>query len=68
MGKQYTNYTLQVALPERNVSHVVSLSGSSTLEELHHLIQDAFEFADDHLYGFFMDNSPILRGCLLCTE
>ena len=58
MGKQYTNYTLQVALPERNVSHVVSLSGSSTLEELHHLIQDAFEFADDHLYGFFMDNRP----------
>ncbi len=58
MGKQYSNYTLKVALPESNVSHVVSLSGSSTLEELHHLIQDAFEFADDHLYGFFMDNCP----------
>lgn len=26
-----------------------------TLEDLHHVIQKAFDFANDHLYSFFLD-------------
>jgi Plasmid pRiA4b ORF-3-like protein. len=39
----------------------IQISGSKTLLDLHHLIQRAFEFDNDHLYGFFMDGKPYGR-------
>ena len=34
---------------------VLQLSSKHTLLDLHHLIQEAFQFDDDHLYAFYMD-------------
>ena len=34
----------------------IQISKESTLEDLHLAIQDVFEFDNDHLYSFFMDN------------
>lgn len=34
----------------------IQISKKSTLEDLHLAIQDVFEFDNDHLYCFFMDN------------
>ncbi len=34
----------------------VALSGDQTLHDLHLIIQDAFEWDNDHMYSFFMSN------------
>ena len=34
----------------------IRVSADITLDELHNIIQDVFEFNNDHLYAFFMDN------------
>ena len=39
----------------------IALDGSSTLEDLHHIIQQAVDFDDDHLYGFFAARTPWSR-------
>ncbi|MCK5206876.1 MAG: plasmid pRiA4b ORF-3 family protein [Cyclobacteriaceae bacterium] len=36
----------------------IAMSSDSTLEELHWIIQEAFDFDNDHLYAFFMDGKP----------
>lgn len=36
----------------------LQLSAHNTLEDLHNLIQKAFDFDNDHLYSFFMDGIP----------
>lgn len=36
----------------------LQLSAYNTLEDLHNLIQRAFDFDNDHLYSFFMDGVP----------
>ncbi len=36
----------------------IAISSDSTLEELHWIIQKAFDFGNDHLYAFFMDGKP----------
>lgn len=38
-----------------NCWRILQLSTSHTLLDLHSLIQDAFDFDDDHLYTFYMD-------------
>ncbi|GAE47319.1 IS1096 element passenger TnpR family protein [Mesobacillus boroniphilus] len=40
-----------------------AVSGNHTLLDLHKLIQDAFEFDDDHLYAFYMDGKRFSRNC-----
>lgn len=50
-------YTFRVAL--RGMAGVwrdLELSADHTLEDLHLAIQDAFDFDNDHLYSFFMNN------------
>ncbi len=34
----------------------IRLSGSATLFDLHNFIQNAFEWGNDHMFAFFMDN------------
>lgn len=49
------SYTFHVSLPGHGrVWRKLELTAESTLEDLHHMIQNAFEFDNDHLYSFFM--------------
>ncbi|MBO9609879.1 MAG: plasmid pRiA4b ORF-3 family protein [Paenibacillaceae bacterium] len=47
-------YTLQIVV-RRNCWRRIRLSSHATLYDLHTVIQQAFDFDDDHLYAFFMD-------------
>lgn len=47
-------YTFKVSLG-KSVWRKIVMSNEDTLRDLHYVIQDAFEFDDDHLYSFFMD-------------
>jgi hypothetical protein len=48
-------YTFHVSLPGfGRVWRKIEMEADRTLEDLHHAIQDAFDFDDDHLYSFFM--------------
>lgn len=40
----------------------IKIAAAQTLHHLHLAIQDAFAFADDHLYAFFMDGKPWSRN------
>lgn len=53
--KSNLSYVLSVSVYTGCYRHI-QISGDSTLQELHNAIQDAFQFDDDHAYGFFMDN------------
>jgi hypothetical protein len=40
---------------ESPVTRTLALPGAETLVDLHRLIQEAFEWDDDHLYSFWLD-------------
>lgn len=46
-----------------NCWRTIALHDSHTLLELHKWIQKAFDFSDDHLYAFYMDNQPFSTNC-----
>ncbi len=46
-------YILKVEM-DRSLWRRIRISASSTLHALHESIQEAYNFADDHLYAFFM--------------
>lgn len=52
-------YTLKVypAGRGREVYRVIEISGNHTLDDLCGVILDAFDFDDEHMYEFCMDNS-----------
>lgn len=47
-------YVFKVALA-KDLWRRIEISAKHTLEDLHHAIQGAYHFDDDHLYSFFMD-------------
>jgi hypothetical protein len=47
-------YLIRVSLG--NVWRTIALSGKHSLEDLHLVIQDAFDFNNDHLYSFSLDH------------
>lgn len=49
------SYVISVSLGTGCYRHI-QINGNSTLEELHQVILDAFEFDDDHAHAFFMTN------------
>ena len=49
------SYHLKVAL-DKNCYRVIEIGGNDSFDDLHDAIQEAFDFDDDHLYVFFMDN------------
>ena len=54
-------YTLKV-YPNglgKSVYRILKISGSETLDELCRIILDSFDFDDDHLYEFCMDNKKV---------
>ncbi len=48
-------YLFKVSL-EKDLYRTISISGNHDFEDLHIAIQDAFDFGDDHLYAFFIEN------------
>lgn len=48
-------FLLKVAL-DKKCYRIIELGGGHTFDDLHSAIQEAFDFDDDHLYAFFMDN------------
>lgn len=46
-----------------NCWRTIALSDQHTLKDLHDWIQTAFDFNDDHLYAFYMDNLPFSHHC-----
>ena len=52
--------TVKVSLP--GWSCIIELEESTSFEDLHHLIQSAVEFDDDHLYEFFVSSSERSRN------
>lgn len=50
-----TVYRFKVSLAwQKEVWRTVDIRSDQTLEDLHHAIQDAFDWDDDHLYAFFL--------------
>ena len=59
-------WTLQIKLlsgrwADKPWAATVALDASSTLDDLHHIIQQAVDFDNDHLYGFFVARTPWSR-------
>jgi hypothetical protein len=50
-------YIVKVLL-KRGVWRRIQLSSRHTLHDLHKVIQEAYDFYDDHLYAFFMEGKP----------
>ncbi|WP_391206659.1 plasmid pRiA4b ORF-3 family protein [Psychrobacillus sp. L4] len=55
-------YLLKVKL-NTSCWRTVQLSSFHTLLDLHKIIQRAFDFDDDHLYAFYMDNKEYSEHC-----
>jgi len=56
-------WTLQIKLlsgrwADKDWAATIALDAASTLEDLHHIIQQAVGFDNDHLYGFFVARTP----------
>ena len=55
------NFVFRVSLG--SVWRTIAVSSEDTLHDLHLAIQDAFDFDDDHLYAFYMDNRRFSDYC-----
>jgi hypothetical protein len=55
-------YWLRVNLPHHGVSRTIAMPATSTLDDLHLLIQKAFAFDNDHLYGFYLNPKNLYNG------
>lgn len=53
-------YTLKIAL-DKKLYRVIAIDAQATLEDLHEAIQSIYDFDNDHLYAFFMDNEAWSR-------
>ncbi|MCL6561316.1 MAG: plasmid pRiA4b ORF-3 family protein, partial [Firmicutes bacterium] len=56
-GREGNVYIFKV-LYNKKTWRRIKLFASHTLHDLHSAIQEAYNFADDHLYAFFMDGRP----------
>lgn len=56
-----SNFTFKVSL-EKSVWRKIKLSYKHSLEDLHLMIQEAFNFDNDHLYAFYMDGKRYSRN------
>ena len=62
------SYVISVS-PYTGCYRHIRVSADITLDGLHEVIQDVFEFYNDHLYAFFMDNSAWSdRDAYFCPE
>ena len=61
MGKQYTLKVYPAGM-SREIYRVIRISGKDTLDRLCSVIISSFDFIDEHLYEFCMDNR-MYSGC-----
>jgi len=61
------NYIFKVSL-NKGVWRKIKLSSNHTLEDLHLMIQKAFDFDNDHMYAFYMDMKPFSDNAYNCPE
>jgi hypothetical protein len=60
--ERVTVWTLRVSYQERpTVWREIELRGDQTLDDLHEAIQQAYGWANDHLYAFFLSGRPYDR-------
>jgi hypothetical protein len=52
----------------KGVRRRIAVRGDQTLADLHDALQDAFDWADDHLYAFWLDGVYWSRGGVEFTE
>ncbi|MDC3413891.1 IS1096 element passenger TnpR family protein [Terrihalobacillus insolitus] len=57
-------HTFKVAFSQ-NVWRSVVLSANHTMEDLHNIIIEAYQFDNDHLYAFFMDGKRWSEDCIV---
>lgn len=55
-------YWLRVELPNHQVARTLAMPATSTLDDLHLMIQKAFRFDNDHLYGFYLNPKNPYNG------
>lgn len=58
-------YIFKVSL-DKDIWSKIQLSAYDTLHDLHNLIQEAFQFENDHMYSFFMDGKPWSKNEFKC--
>lgn len=67
MEKEPKTYVVSVSLGSGCYRHI-KISSTATLYELHEAILDAFEFLDDHMHAFFMDNKAFSQDDCYYTD
>lgn len=61
-------YTFKVSLSNGTTWRKVALSAKHSMEDLHKIIIQAFQFDDDHLYSFFMDGKLWSDICIVSPD
>jgi hypothetical protein len=66
-------WTLQIKLlfgrwGKQDWAATIALDAATTLEGLHYIIQQAVDFENDHLYGFFVARTPWSRNRMRYDE
>lgn len=61
------NYIFKVTL-NRMIWRKIKLSSHHTLDDLHNMIQEAFDFDNDHMYAFYMDMKRFSDNAYNCPE
>jgi uncharacterized protein YtpQ (UPF0354 family) len=62
ISEKFLVYKMKVSLEDdrRGVNRTIKLTGDNTLDDLSELINDAFDFDNDHLYSFSFNRKEIL--------
>jgi len=61
------NFIFRVSV-SKGIWRKIAISSEHTLEDLHFVIQSAFSFDSDHLYGFFMDGKKWSHDAFYASE
>lgn len=60
-------YVISVSLCTGCYRHI-QIAASASLYRLHKAILDAFDFEDDHMHAFFMDNHLWSPACMYSSD
>lgn len=55
------SYIMTVKLSDK-LWRKIQINKTATLDDLHEIILESYDFEDEHLYAFFMDNKAWSRG------
>lgn len=64
MEKRFRIYELKIMFEwDKRIYRVIRICGTDTLDDLSDIILSSYDFDDDHLYLFNMDNVKYGRNC-----